>query len=765
MCSYEPDVYHTQTRASGSGPHPHFFFLGASGTLEKSRWHKKESVLESVDFQKLNYAYLSLHVERIGSLLDRVLLTSFPPNSTQVEDVSRRLGSVGSVEDLDRRLVEITEKIGEARSASLGLHGRPFPLDILIREANLSRVAQEGFILALTAVLEPMIRHRLALLRDNILLGHVDVGLVLQLFEGDPIARLDGRRFFEPESALLRNRLVELTYPKDALTTDYLLAREIRIPSRVESFVLGREALDAQVAPYCRYQTPILPLDRVVLPEEQLEELLGLLDHLMEGGSSGSVAREDLVRVGRSLVLHVSGAPGTGKSLLVDAVAARLSRSVLTVECAKLAGADGSFGEILDRIFFESRQRQAILCFDGAEELLGEGNPRSSTLLRHFEQYEGIVVLASCKNLGLAIERWVAYHMKLQMPTPELRQKIWSLHLPEHMTLDEDVDIPGLAHPYELTGSQIRNGILLAMNRAMSRAGEPRLDQSLLMRSAQDQLRADVSDMADRSGVKVGFEQLILPDEQDAQVKEILDACRIRTFVLTHWGFGKRLSTGRGITLLFSGEPGTGKTLCAEILAAELDIPLFRVSVPRIMSKWVGETEKNLAEVFKKAKGSHSMLLFDEADSLFTSRVKVENSTDRFANMETNLLLQEIERFEGVIILTTNHEENIDEAFQRRIQFKVSFPFPDPSHRAQIWKALLPPECPVEDNLDFDLVGESYELSGGYIKNAMLRAAYRAAIDGSPVSMKHIEDAAEQECRNAGKIFRSISSAKIESLF
>ena len=159
------------------------------------------------------------------------------------------------------------------------------------------------------------------------------------------------------------------------------------------------------------------------------------------------------------------------------------------------------------------------------------------------------------------------------------------------------------------------------------------------------------------------------------------------------------------------------------------------------------------------------MLLFDEADSLFTSRVKVENSVDRFANMETNLLLQEIERFEGVIILTTNHEKNIDEAFQRRIQFKVSFPFPDAEQRARIWKTLVPPECPVDENMDYDLLGESYELSGGYIKNAILKAAYRAAIEEKVMGMDHIEFAAEQECRNAGKIFQSIGRDNVESLF
>ena len=156
------------------------------------------------------------------------------------------------------------------------------------------------------------------------------------------------------------------------------------------------------------------------------------------------------------------------------------------------------------------------------------------------------------------------------------------------------------------------------------------------------------------------------------------------------------------------------------------------------------------------------MLLFDEADSLFTNRVKVENSVDRFANMETNLLLQEIERFEGVVVLTTNHEKNMDDAFQRRIQFKVSFPFLEADERARIWGVDSNGRRSTRD-LDFSLLGESYELSGGYIKNAILKAAYRAAIEDSPITMGHIERAAELECKNAGKIFQSIRSSKVES--
>ena len=715
-------------------------------------------------FEDRNYGYVAALSERMLLILDRTLALSFPPESIQGGHVRRLYPGDSAVETIDGFLQEVEKRLDEAKKNEVAQFGRAFPVELLLADSALSPPAREGFLLALAAVLEPGVRQRLALLRDNILMGYVDVGIVLQLFAPDRIHRLDGRRFFEPESALLRNRLIELAFPKDAMTTDHLLAREIRIPSRVESFVLGRQALDAQVSPYCRIESPLTQLDQVILPPAQLTEFLGLLDHLLAPEVATEKSHEDLIRVGRSLVVHLIGAPGTGKTLLVNAVSERLNRPVLTVECGKLAGADKSFSEIVDRIFFEAHQRNALLCLDGVDELLGENNPRTSALLRHFETHEGIVLLTSSNNLGVAIERWIAYRMKLPMPSAELRERLWELHLPEYISCADDVDIPALAHPYELTGSQIRNGILLAMNRAMSQGASPQLNQQLLTRSAQDQLRADVGDMGDKSNISLRLEHLVLPEKEENQIREILDACRVRTHVLTHWGFGKRISTGRGMTLLFAGEPGTGKTLCAEILAAEMDMPLYRVSVSRIMSKWVGETEKNITDVFKKAKGSHSMLLFDEADSLFTSRVKVESSVDRFANMETNLLLQEIERFEGVIILTTNHEKNIDEAFQRRIQFKVSFPFPSAAQRARIWETLVPPECPV-DHLDYGLLGELYELSGGYIKNAILKAAYRAAIDEKPISMEHIEGAAEQECRNAGKIFQSTQKGRVESLF
>jgi SpoVK/Ycf46/Vps4 family AAA+-type ATPase len=180
------------------------------------------------------------------------------------------------------------------------------------------------------------------------------------------------------------------------------------------------------------------------------------------------------------------------------------------------------------------------------------------------------------------------------------------------------------------------------------------------------------------------------------------------------------------------------------------------VSIPKIVSKYVGETEKNISKIFASARANHSMLLFDEADSLFGKRVtNVESSIDRFSNMETNLLLQEIERFDGIVILTTNLDKNMDDAFARRIMFKIDFPKPDIRNREAIWRKLVPKDCPVADDIDYQELAESFELAGGNIKNAVVRAAYRAAERRDMITREDIEFAAEKECINAGKLFRA----------
>jgi SpoVK/Ycf46/Vps4 family AAA+-type ATPase len=226
---------------------------------------------------------------------------------------------------------------------------------------------------------------------------------------------------------------------------------------------------------------------------------------------------------------------------------------------------------------------------------------------------------------------------------------------------------------------------------------------------------------------------------------------RLRKQVLEDWGFHRKLAKGVGLAALFLGPPGTGKTMVAGIIAAELGLELYQIDLSRVTSKWVGETEKNLAAIFDAAEGANVMLLFDECDTLFARRSEVKSSNDKYANAEVNYLLQRIERFEGVSILTTNLDTSIDPAFKRRLAFRIQFPIPDAKEREKLWRRMLPIEAAVE-HLDFGALARDYELAGGNIRNAVLRAAYLAAADESPITHSHLQRSIVLEYRDAGKL-------------
>jgi SpoVK/Ycf46/Vps4 family AAA+-type ATPase len=218
---------------------------------------------------------------------------------------------------------------------------------------------------------------------------------------------------------------------------------------------------------------------------------------------------------------------------------------------------------------------------------------------------------------------------------------------------------------------------------------------------------------------------------------------------------GEALSTSRGITALLQGPPGTGKTLVAGVIARELGLDLYQVDLSKVMSKWIGETERNLATIFDAAEDGQAILLFDEADSLFAKRTEVRSSNDRYANLEVNYLLQRLDSFEGIAILTTNFGTSIDAAFKRRMSFRLSFPFPDEETREQLWRVHLPPQLPIEGELALDRLARKYQIAGGYIRNACLRAAFLAAQDETSLDQSHLDRAVRLEYAELGKLSSS----------
>lgn len=252
------------------------------------------------------------------------------------------------------------------------------------------------------------------------------------------------------------------------------------------------------------------------------------------------------------------------------------------------------------------------------------------------------------------------------------------------------------------------------------------------------------------------LDRLVLPEKQHKTFLAILSAARSRDKVMVDWGFGTRLVTGRGLCVLFDGPPGTGKTFAAEVLANELNRPLERVHLPNLVSKWVGETGENLAKLFAAATARNAILLLDEADALLSKRVSNgSKSSDRYANMEINILLQELERFNGISILTTNLEKSLDEALERRVQFRITFTKPEAEERERLWRTLMSPKAPVEPNINYAALATSYELAGGHIKNAILNAAYHACGENRVLTELDLREAATAECAKQGQLIQS----------
>jgi SpoVK/Ycf46/Vps4 family AAA+-type ATPase len=242
----------------------------------------------------------------------------------------------------------------------------------------------------------------------------------------------------------------------------------------------------------------------------------------------------------------------------------------------------------------------------------------------------------------------------------------------------------------------------------------------------------------------------VLPSDQIDQLKEICSQAKYRYVVYGQWGFDRKLSIGKGLNVLFSGPPGTGKTMASEVIANELGLDLYKIDLSQVVSKYIGETEKNLRHIFEEAQTSYAILFFDEADALFGKRSEVKDAHDRYANIEIGYLLQEMEAYDGIAILATNLRQNMDEAFVRRLQV-VEFPFPDEKYRELIWKVIFPNEAPINDDVDFPLLAREANLAGGNIKNIALAAAFYAAAAGDDIRMHHLVAATRREYQKLGR--------------
>ncbi len=347
----------------------------------------------------------------------------------------------------------------------------------------------------------------------------------------------------------------------------------------------------------------------------------------------------------------------------------------------------------------------------------------------------------------------------VELPTAALavdeRKALWLNRLEERMAAAEVEDTVASVSVYKFGVDEIDLASSLALAAATSRnASTTRLAVGDVERACREVASSRLAGLATRVNVRGRWNTTILPDDTREVLDEMVRFGRHAGFVLDEQGYGRTMGYGRALTALFSGPSGTGKTLCAGLVARDLGLELFRVDLASVVSKYIGETEERLSKLFDASHDAGIALLFDEADALFAKRTDVQSSVDRYANLEVNYLLQRLEDFDGVVILTSNHPDAIDGAFLRRIRFKPHFPPPEVAERARLWQVMIPADAPQDVELKLSDLAADWELTGGQIQNAVLRAAVWARDARSPLSHALLAKAGEREYKDAGRVVR-----------
>ena len=459
-------------------------------------------------------------------------------------------------------------------------------------------------------------------------------------------------------------------------------------------------------------------------------------------------------------VIHLCGNESESKRAIASAACASLGLGLGVLPASTLPTAPTDLEELVRLWEREWVLGESALLVD-CDDIDSNDMVRQGAVTRLIDGTTGPIFLASRDRRSVPVQRQILTY-DVDKPTSDEQRTLWRSALgPLAASVNGQVD--GVVSHFNLNGPTIQTICTRLMGSALldDRLPEGRtVDlEGRLWDTCRTQVRVSMADLARRIDPRARWEDLVLPDTRMDTLRDMASQVRQRTKVYETWGFAARVSRGLGITALFVGPSGTGKTMAAEVLAIELNLDLYAIDLSSVVSKYIGETEKNLKKVFDAAEEGGAVLLFDEADALFGKRTEVKDSHDRYANVEVSYLLQRMEEYRGLAILTTNMKEALDTAFLRRIRFIVEFPFPDAVHRAEIWSKTFPQQTPTHD-LDIEKLAQ-LNIPGGVIRNVAMNAAFLAADEDQPVGMPHILRAARSEY---GKLQKPLSELESKGL-
>ena len=641
-----------------------------------------------------------------------------PPFEAEVLGIVGRRSGLAPA--MVREAVEALEAAaGALQGARSALAGRLSPLDLICAEHGVGRLGEIVLLFVAAPALWGELARLYGILSNDSNRATCDEHLLWQLL-GYSINRRELARELDPDSPLLAQGLIQASdrsRPFQALSANPIVVK-----------LLAGSAVDDDLEHGVARVPATVPLDALMIPAAAIDRALADL----------AAAPPGLARV------VVTGRSGSGRRTLLATLAGLAGRTLATIDAAMLIREKRVAA--LAGLLSHAHLRGWLPCVDGLDTIASDDAATRGAVRELLRDHHGPLAVRLPRHFQPPLEPG---YVMIELPTSTIGERAaqWSEILAGSRLEVHDLD--ELAARFTVGPGTIRNVVT-----SVARGTPPDAGQAIET-ALRQYLETKLGAVATRVPRLANWSQIVLPADIHDSIVELVARIRHRRTVYDTWGFDQVMSTSRGLTALFQGGPGTGKTLVASAIANELGLDLYRIDLSRVMSKWIGETEQNLAKVFDSAEEGQALILFDEADSLFGKRTEVRTSVDRYANLETNYLLQRLDTFEGVAVLTTNFGTAIDAAFKRRLSCRLTFPFPDEEARERLWRVHLPEQLPLAGKLDLADLAHRYKMSGGYIRNAALRAAFLAAEEQVPLSQDHLERAVRAEFREGGKLAES----------
>jgi ATP-dependent 26S proteasome regulatory subunit len=565
--------------------------------------------------------------------------------------------------------------------------------------------------------------------------------LILRLFCSSLEDTLSIRALLAPSARLLRIPLIRFGSDSPDRESSFL-SRPLRAEHRIVDYLLEQGGIDERLRPFASIRNPSRSFGNLQLPAPLLEELQKVCVWHADQGA----------------VVFLHGPKGCGKRSVAEVVSMQQRRSLLTVHLDQLPFDQLPLATALQLLQREAHLYGANLFLGSAESIAGPdaaSQSKRTMLLDTLDPAGFLLFVGSNFQFSLAESSANYASLSFTIPSPDFshRSLLWAEAI-EAMARDTapDVDAAVLANKFQLTGGAIHSVCREAASRAMLRDPHDPVSLSDIEAAARGQSNQGLRRLAQKIHCIHEWGDLVLPGRCTRQLREVCSSEKFRHIVYSQWGYDRRLAQGKGLNVLFCGPSGTGKTMAAGIIARALSLDLYKIDLSSVVSKYIGETEKQLNQIFLEAGSSNSILFFDEADALFGKRSEVKDAHDRYANVEVAYLLQKMEEYEGIVILATNFRRNMDDAFTRRMHHIVEFPLPDADLRERIWKGLVPAAAPLADDVNFGFLARQFELSGGNIRNVALAAAFLAAESGGKICMEHFIHGTARELQKLGKL-------------